>query len=374
MLRPLTPPRRVLITLDAVGGVWRYAVDLAGTLAAAEMECLLVGLGPPPSADGRREARALSRTDLVWLDQPLDWMVEDEVRLDPIGPRLSALGRQWGADLLHLNVPSQAVGVDEDLAVVTASHSCVATWWEAVRGAPLPDSWKWQAARTRRGLERADRVIVPSAAHGAAVQRVYGLEKMPLVVPNATAAPDVDAPKEPIVLAAGRWWDEGKNGALLDRAAPASPWPVVMAGPLVGPGGQRLDLAHAESLGDLPSDEMGRWMERAALFVAPSRYEPFGLAVLEAAARGCALVLADIPTFRDLWEDCAVFVKLDDAAALAATLAGLAADASRRDALGRAARARALRFTPERQCEALLDAYAGALGRSDTPSPVPMVA
>ena len=44
------------------------------------------------------------------------------------------------------------------------------------------------------------------------------------------------------------------------------------------------------------------------IFVSVSRYEPFGLAVLEAAHAGCALVLSDIPTFRELWQGAASFV------------------------------------------------------------------
>ena len=53
-------------------------------------------------------------------------------------------------------------------------------------------------------------------------------------------------------------------------------------------------------------------MRRSAIFAAPSRYEPFGLAVVEAAISGAALVLADIPTFRELWSDAALFVSPDD--------------------------------------------------------------
>ncbi|MER8608904.1 glycosyltransferase family 1 protein, partial [Mesorhizobium sp. M1233] len=35
MLRTLSPrPRRILMTVDAVGGVWRYALDLARQLVA----------------------------------------------------------------------------------------------------------------------------------------------------------------------------------------------------------------------------------------------------------------------------------------------------------------------------------------------------
>ncbi len=42
--------RRVLITLDAVGGVWRYALDVARGLESHGVDCLLVGFGPAPDA------------------------------------------------------------------------------------------------------------------------------------------------------------------------------------------------------------------------------------------------------------------------------------------------------------------------------------
>jgi hypothetical protein len=58
----------------------------------------------------------------------------------------------------------------------------------------------------------------------------------------ATAFP---AREQPFVLSAGRWWDEGKNGAVLDAAAAHTGWPVVMAGPLDGPNGQHFSGHHA---------------------------------------------------------------------------------------------------------------------------------
>ncbi len=46
----------------------------------------------------------------------------------------------------------------------------------------------------------------------------------------------------------------------------------------------------------------------ATVFASMARYEPFGLAVLEAAQAGMRLVLSDIPTFRELWDGAAIFV------------------------------------------------------------------
>src|SRR5919202_6048599 len=59
MLRPLNArPERVLMTTDAVGGVWTYALDLAAGLAAEGIETRLVGLGPRPSERQLEAARA----------------------------------------------------------------------------------------------------------------------------------------------------------------------------------------------------------------------------------------------------------------------------------------------------------------------------
>jgi len=357
-------PRRVLMTVDAVGGVWRYAVDLARGLNDAGIACLLVGSGPRPAA-AAFEGLGLPDTEWVWTGAPLDWMTEDEAALDCVPAVLEALARDHRCDLLHLNLPSQAAGIAQPLPVLVVSHSCVPTWWEAVRGTPLPADWSWQADRNRRGLQRADAVLAPSASHAAALVRAYGILPGPGVVHNATAALSSDTSKEPFVLAAGRWWDEGKNAATLDAAAASLPWPVRMAGPLSGPNGQAVPIHHADAIGELGSSDLLDRMRRAAIFAAPSRYEPFGLAVLEAATQHAALVLSDIPSFREMWDGAALFVPPTDAAGFAEAIAALAEDAALRRRLGLRAARIASRFTPARQLEGVLAAYAGVMARRD---------
>jgi glycosyltransferase involved in cell wall biosynthesis len=362
----LKRPRRVLMTLDAVGGVWRYAVDLSRALEQDGIRCMLVGFGPRPDAAHLSEVRQAGGSVLAWSDLPLDWMVDDECDVDAVSDKLTALAHEWQADLLHLNVPSQAAGLPPHLKVVVASHSCVSTWWNAVRGGELPQEWAWQQQRTKAGLLRADLVIVPSASHRSALHRAYGREIGAVVVPNATRPPTGSPAKEEFVLSAGRWWDEGKNGAILDQAARASPWPVVMAGPLRGPNGQGLELRNAVAAGELPGDAARDLIARAAIFAAPSLYEPFGLAVLEAAARRCALVLADIPTFRELWEGVALFAPAGEAGAFAAAIGRLALDEGLRSRLGALAYRRAASFTPARQRKLILRAYSNAIDSRQT--------
>jgi glycosyltransferase involved in cell wall biosynthesis len=108
----------------------------------------------------------------------------------------------------------------------------------------------------------------------------------------------------------------------------------------------------------LPRDELARELATAAIYALPARYEPFGLSVLEAALSGCALVLGDIPSLRETWQDAALFVAPDDHAALHEALVSLMHNPSERSRLAQAAFVRAHAFGPDRQGDAYLQAYA----------------
>jgi glycosyltransferase involved in cell wall biosynthesis len=189
--------------------------------------------------------------------------------------------------------------------------------------------------------------------------------------------------KEPTVLSAGRLWDEAKNLASLKHVAPHLPWPVYVAGEQHAPGHHNGNgngngngkAAGVHALGRLDDARLADWMSRAAIYAHPARYEPFGLSVLEAAMSGCALVLGDIDSLRELWGDAAEFVPPDDDAALLAAIWRLAESPARRAELSERATVRARRYTPQRMACGYLAAYreAAAQPRQDdyrhTPAP-----
>src|SRR5205823_14916648 len=99
-------------------------------------------------------------------------------------------------------------------------------------------------------------------------------------------------------------------------------------------------------------------MQCAGIFASPAVYEPFGLSILEAAACGCALVLGDIPTLKELWHDAALFVKPRDTQALARSLQRLCRDESLRARFQHAARLRARRYALNEMARAYHNLYA----------------
>ena len=345
------------MTADTVGGVWTYALELADALEPHGVEVTLATMGRPVTASQRRELEASSVVAVHESGYALEWMDEPWADVDRAAGWLLQLEDDVAPDLVHLNGYAHAALPWQAAAVVVA-HSDVASWWESVHGEDPPSGWDEYRRRVGAGLRAASALVAPTAAMLEATRRCYGVAGGS-VVPNCRRRGVVaPAAKEPLVLAAGRLWDEAKNLAALDRVAPRLDVPVVIAGPVEHPAGGAMPASGgAKLLGTLPFPELARWLGRAAVFALPARYEPFGLGALEAGLAGCALVLGDIPSLREVWDDAALFVDPDDDAALTSTLQALLVDEQAQVRLGERARARALTYTPERSAAGYLEVY-----------------
>src|SRR4051812_30788746 len=102
---------------------------------------------------------------------------------------------------------------------------------------------------------------------------------------------------------------------------------------------------------------MARWFGAASIYCLPARYEPFGLSALEAALAGCALVLGDIPSLREVWGEAAVFVSPEHPDELAEALKALMARPQRLAEFAAKARRAASRYTPDRMASEYVAAY-----------------
>jgi len=347
---------RLLLTADTVGGVWQYATDLAGGLVAHGIEPVLAMLGP--RATDAQKAAVPAGVELVETGLPLDWLAASPREATEAGHALARLATRLRADIVQLNAPAFAAAASFDQPVLAIAHSCVGTWWQAVRGGRIHPNYGWRAGMTRTGLENADRVVAPSGAFAAMLQHCYRLDEKTTVVRNGRRPVRLpDAKSESYAFTAGRLWDEGKNVGVLDWAASRLSMPLRMAGPTAGPNGASVAVRHGQVLGLLSEAEIAGQLAARPIFVSSALYEPFGLAVLEAAQAGCALVLSDIPTFRELWEGAARFVYPHDGGGFVRAIEEIAADAELRARLGEAARVRARDYTVERMAAGMAAIY-----------------
>lgn len=344
------------MTADAVGGVWTYALDLAKGLARHGVRTTLAVMGPAPSAAQQEAAREIAGLDLQIGDYKLEWMQDPWPEVDEAGNWLLALCHRVKPDVVHLNGYAHAA-LPWPVPTMVVCHSDILSWWEGVKGESAPmDDWSEYRRRVRAGLGAAGMIVAPTAAVLDEVERHYGPLPAGRVIHNGRTSSDLyPAKKRKMILSAGRFWDDAKNLQILQQVAPNLDWPVYVAGDLGS--GRQPRTQGVNFLGRLCPAAMHAWFSRAAIYAHPAKYEPFGLSVLEAALSGCALVLGDIPSLRELWDGAAMFVPPDDPVALQLALDGLGRRDAVRDELAARAQERAQLYSLSNMVCAYLFAY-----------------
>ena len=352
------------MTADTVGGVWTYALDLARALAPHGVSVSLATMGRLPTAAQCAEAAAIPSLTLHPSEYALEWMPDPWNDVAEAGRWLLSLEADIRPDIVHLN--GYAHGhLPWHAPTLMAGHSCVLSWWRAVLEADAPQDWNRYRAEVSSGLQAAGLVVAPTQAMLTALQTYYGPLEHTRVVPNgrdaALFAPQTQ--KEPFVFSAGRLWDDAKNIRALAEVAPRLPWPVCIAGDTASPdGGEDRRFEGVRLLGCLPPGQIAGRLAQAAIYALPAKYEPFGLSALEAGLSGCALVLGDIDSLREVWGDAALFVPPGDLDALHSAISRLIADPDLRSALAARALAQARTYTLDRMALGYLNAYHTLLG------------
>ncbi len=360
----LAKPQRILMTADTVGGVWTYALELARALQPHGVNVALATMGRRLSPEQSKQAGSIDTLEVFESTFKLEWMEDPWADVAKAGDWLLGLEARLKPDVIHLNGYTHAA-LPWRAPTILVGHSCVLSWWRAVYQERAPREWNVYRENVRAGLQAADLVVTPSRTMLKALRQHYGPLPNSSVIFNGRALPLLTArPKEKFVLSVGRLWDEAKNVDALAAIASNLPWPVYLAGENRKPEGEPLPLRGAECLGQLSEHKLLPWFARASIYALPARYEPFGLSVLEAALCGCALVLGDIPSLRELWRNAALFVPPGDPNILKDALTELISSPAWIATLGAKARWAARSYTPDRMAQEYFSAYSVAFQQS----------
>ena len=209
----------------------------------------------------------------------------------------------------------------------------------------------WSVARAARiltGSERTRRDLV--ASYRVAPERI---EVIPYGV-DPVFRPD------PAVARSGALFvgavEPRKNPLAALGAAASAALPLVVAGPIRDqPLAEQLRRGGASLLGYVSREELAALYRAAECLVFPSRFEGFGLPVLEAMASGTPVVASDDPAIREVAGDAAVLVSVDRLAE------GIGRALAERDRLARLGLERAGRFTWAETARRTVAVYHGIL-------------
>lgn len=363
----------VLVTTDTLSGVWNHTRELVTGLTGRGVRITLVSFGEIPLPQQTAWMENLSGLDYRPTAFRLEWMQEGAWDLKDSFAYLTALVHERKPDLLHLNhvcYGSLPVSVPR---IVVANGDLI-SWWKAVHGREPDDSrWlRWYREIMMWGLSQASIVVAPSAWMLDALHSSYLRPASEAVIyPGRNPLffnPYVT--KEESVLSVGRLLDAGKQVSLLTQRT--YPLPVCIVSDetptLAAKSPIRADVKLAVAdvnvalRGPQNDAQMRNLYSRASIYAATSRYEPFGLSVLEAALSRCAIVANDIPSFREIWGDAALFFPANDATGLADLIRRLRQDPDLCRAYGNRAYQRARqRFTTKHMLDEYLQLYRSML-------------
>lgn len=315
---------RLLMTTDPIGGVWTFTSELAAELLSRGYAIALVSFGRALSAEQRKWVNNLTirfpQFQYTACHVPLEWMQENASAYTASEFLLLKLCDRYKPDALLLSQFCHGA-LPVDLPKIVIAHSDVLSWAAAVGKAPLAnDAWlRTYCSLVQRGLDGADAVIAPTHAMLNDLQAHFRAPALAQVIPNGRTltAQNSASPRTLRAVTAGRMWDEAKNLKLLCGCS--SPMPIVVAGEHTG---SQLDSGSLTMLGLQSETELLKLFQNSAIYICTSIYEPFGLAPLEAAMCGCAVLANDISSLREVWGDAALY--FHDAASLSACLSLLA--------------------------------------------------
>lgn len=370
-------PCRVAYVVATAGttGVERHLEVLLGALDRRLVAPVLFAPGPGPLVD---RARALGvAVEFGAPTRKLAWRDASRLR--------RRLADRF--DIVHAHGPRAAFWTAR--AARQARIPFVATIHE-LRWTTLPSGPRralWVLLEDMSLHDSTHLIAVSEVVRDAVLARHPGWRARMTVVHGSTpllagAGPheprDSTAVGEPLsIVTVGRLdWVKGTD-LVLDAFARLKGAGVRFEAHLVGDGPLRGGLrAQAERLG---LGGMLHWhhgaadvrglLRRADLFVTGTRFETFGMAVLEAIASGVPVVAPRVGAIEEVaGDDSGLLVDAEPRAGLGSRLADalerLAADPELRARLGASGRARALaRFAPASLAEGVTDVYARVLGR-----------
>ncbi|WP_276496807.1 glycosyltransferase family 4 protein [Pontibacter litorisediminis] len=314
-------PSKILMTADTVGGVWTYALELIRALAPFKTHVSLATMGAPLSEEQRAQAEEIDNLTIYESDYKLEWMDSPWEDVEKAGEWLLKLKEEVQPDLVHLNGMVHGA-LNFGVPTVVVVHSCVLSWWKAVKDEEVPKEWDKYKELVTQGLQNATMVVAPTQAMLHQAEALYGPFQNSTVVYNGRGQHTfLFGKKEPFVFSMGRVWDEAKNISMLAHIASDLQWPVYIAGDARHPAtGKEVQLENVHFLGQLTEKEVSDWLSRASIYALPAKYEPFGLTILEAAMSGCALVVGKTDSQAEIWGNAAKYVNPNDADELRDTI------------------------------------------------------
>jgi glycosyltransferase involved in cell wall biosynthesis len=288
--------------------------------------------------------------------------------------KVSRAAERLGADLIHS--PANLGPIRSRVPIVLTLHDVLPfrhPEWVPTRASG--GLLRWMIKSTARA---ASHIITDSNASRDDIIDLFGFEADRVSV-TPLAAAEVREPAVPVarrddmIFAPGNRMRHKNIATLIEAMSliPASSRPhLILTGavqndplvPVVAAHGLENDITIN---GWMPQDELERAYREAALVVFPTRFEGFGLPVLEGMSYGAPVLCSDLPVLREVGGDAAHYVDSLKPELIAAEVSRLLADPQERQRMSTAGLARSTEFSWDDVAQRTLEIFRHQLAGFD---------
>ena len=356
---------KLMMTTDTLGEVWDYSLELCRELQGYGVQVHLLSMGRWPNASQEREVSRLENVVFYRSGYKLEWMNRPWEDVARAKKWMTAIYHTIRPDLVHFNNFTHLKHPGE-CPIVTVYHSCVLGWWKSLRVSASPAIWYAYRQWVANALKASDVIVSPSNSMLEQLERIHPIVGQTRVIHSGRNFQGPESgEKEPMILCSGRVWDHDQDLRLLSHLADRLPWPIYVAGEIRDSNtGAFAQSDKVNLLGKLSLNQLSQWMQRASIYLCPSKYEPYGLAVMEAAKHGCALALANIGSLREIWGNTALYFDCGDSGEMEACLKALIDDDPLRESIAGLSRKRTRADNGRAMAEQYVKLYRRLLGQT----------
>ena len=362
---------RLLMTTDVKSEVWDYSLTLSKALLKhINAEILIISMGGKPTDSQKKQLEDLN-IEFQFTDFSPDFLADNEINPDisEIKTTFERSIKSFDPHIVHLNHGYPDLNFDKPC--ILACHANILNkkiWNDSInRYSPLYQNLLNYKQIINKSLNNADIVIAPSRFFAENLIKTFDFIKGIKIIYNGIDYKPHSCVKEsPTLVTFGNMSDSSKHINLLLNMAYRLPDNIKIK--IIGD--SQLDRKlpkNVEFLTNLSNFERWEVYKNSSIYLALSNYESNGLASIQAAYSGCAILANDIPSCKELWGDCAYIFDRDDANSLMRCINNLVENPNLLEITSRNCQAKALSvFNSKRMAYEYINLYKNILKKHQT--------
>lgn len=291
---------KLLITTDVSNEIWNYAIKLCESIKLSiNADILAVNFGKKLDNNKIEEIKSLDIKVISLEYQPEKLLYEEKDNAENF---LLNVIKEFKPDIIHLNHYFNLKNKVNCPVVITAHNDLISlSKWSGLRLKTNLNEYR----NIVKNAVNSSNIILSTSRFGAeCLIKEYEIKNNIRIIYNSVnTKPCLDFPEKICLLAEGNSNSKSDNLEILNKIAHKIPGNIKIK--VIGKNFYYRNSKRIEWLDNLSKEDLIKTFNDSSIFLALSNYDPHGFASIMSAYSNCAILANNVPTYKEMWGDCA---------------------------------------------------------------------